>query len=161
MSSNRPPSFDEILQSSSLPSPGPDYYAARREIWLTSRPHITHRPPPPSNSRKKLEEVFSRPGAVYNEDIWANGLDKVWKGLSSGGKLRVSLPMGLIIQIIHAGWLRDKTWPAGLEVKDSGDEQQANGAPSSVATMRQSPSAQTFRTSDIMEPMPPHTISRR
>ncbi|PPQ77687.1 hypothetical protein CVT25_011122 [Psilocybe cyanescens] len=157
-------SFEEILHSSSLPTPGPDYYVARRKIWLTKRPEITRAPPPPSNSRKKLEEVFSRPGAVHNQEIWDNGLDKVWKGLSSGGKLRVSLPMVLIIQIIHAGWLRDKTWPAGLEVRDSGDEQQADGAPSIEATSTglHSLSIPTFNTSDIMEPMPPRTaISRR
>ena len=79
--------------------------------------------------RLKLEEVLNRPGALQSEEIWKAGIEKVWKGLVGGGRLKKRLPMGIVvrrtpyvrqivvesfqIKIIHAGWLRDpNTWPA-------------------------------------------------
>lgn len=92
-----PLSFDEILQSASLPSAGPEYYEARRRLWLT--PRVTPLPPPsqPSTSRHRLEDLFNQPGAVHSQEVWSNGLEKVWKGISSGGRLKYNLPMAIIV----------------------------------------------------------------
>ncbi|KAF8165531.1 hypothetical protein B0H34DRAFT_671350 [Crassisporium funariophilum] len=121
-------SFDKILQSSSLPDPGPDFYAARRRLWLT--PRIIPVPPPPSSSRQKLEDLLSQPGAIRNQEVWHSGIEKVWKGLSSGGKLKHRLSLNIIpvhistkIKIIHAAWLRDRTWPVGMEAPDTDEEE--------------------------------------
>ena len=134
-------SFDEILQSSSLPDPGPDFYDARRRLWLTRSPRV--RPAakdPPSSSRQKLEFLLNQPDAIHNQDLWHHSLEKIWDGLSSGGRLKYTLPMNLIVRssiqkknsniililykvkIAHAAWLRDKTWPVGMEAPDSDEK---------------------------------------
>ncbi|KAF8812251.1 hypothetical protein BYT27DRAFT_7182686 [Phlegmacium glaucopus] len=111
-------SFDEILQSSpSLPSPGPELYDARRRLWLT--PRIKPATEPPSSSRQKLEFLLNQPDAIHNQDLWRHSLEKIWDGLSSGGRLKYRLPMNLIVKIVHAAWLRDRTWPVGMEAPDS------------------------------------------
>jgi len=116
-------SFDEILQSSSLPGPGPDFYAARRCLWLTPTrgPCVKPATDPPSesSSRQKLEFVLNQPDAIHNQDLWHHSLEKIWDGLSSGGRLKYRLPMNLIVKITHAAWLRDRTWPVGMEAPDS------------------------------------------
>jgi len=87
--------FDQILQQAELPEPGPDYFEARRQLWLT--PRITPTSPSPSAARQKLENMLSRPNAIYSIELWNNGLERVWKGLCSGGKLKTRLPMALIV----------------------------------------------------------------
>src|ERR1700722_9006823 len=121
-------SFDQLLEGSSLPPPGPLRCAARRRLWLTPRSDLQINTEP-SPMRLKLEEVLNRPGALQSEEIWKAGIEKVWKGLVGGGRLKKRLPMGIVvrrtpyvrqivvesfqIKIIHAGWLRDpNTWPA-------------------------------------------------
>lgn len=89
--------FDSILAASKLPPPGPDHYAARRALWLTPRCPAAPRSPEPSTSRKRLERVLSSPNAVESNAAWKNGIEDVWKGLSSGGRLKRRLPMSLIV----------------------------------------------------------------
>ncbi|KDR83947.1 hypothetical protein GALMADRAFT_236456 [Galerina marginata CBS 339.88] len=159
-------SFDEILHFSSLPRPGPEYYEARRRLWLT--PRVTPRPSSPSSSRQKLEEIFSQPGAVHSQETWNHNLEKAWKGLSSGGKLNYNLPMVIAIKIIHAAWLRDRTWPVGLEAPVTDDEQQADIAVAPPLEASRAPEkalqatmTTTLVPSDLMEPVPPRmTINR-
>ncbi|CAA7260041.1 unnamed protein product [Cyclocybe aegerita] len=115
-------SFDDILAAADLPPPGPDFFHARRALWLTPRVPLAQRPP--SSARDKLQETLSHPHAVHSDAVWNNGLEKVWRGLASGGRLKNRLPMSLIIKIIYAAWLRDKTWPVGMEAPDSDQEQQ-------------------------------------
>ncbi|KAF9569090.1 hypothetical protein CPC08DRAFT_598977, partial [Agrocybe pediades] len=114
-------SFEDLLQSSSLPAPGPEYYAARRRLWLT--PRGNPRPPPESPTRRRLEDLMNLPDAVQSKEIWDNHIQQIWKGISTGGRLKLTLPLNLIIKIMHAAWLRDATWPAGMEVPASDDEQ--------------------------------------
>ncbi|KAF8969452.1 hypothetical protein BDZ97DRAFT_245240 [Flammula alnicola] len=147
-----------------MPEPGPDYYTARRRLWLTPRVNpVTPLAHPPA--RQKLEDLFNQPGAIYSPEAWNNGLEKVWKGLSSGGKLKYSLPMAIIIKIIHAAWLRDKTWPVGMEAPDSDDDQQAGDAP--PANVPDNPtSAQTvpipsITSTEVMETMAPWMLINR
>ncbi|PPQ65936.1 hypothetical protein CVT26_010698 [Gymnopilus dilepis] len=163
------PSFDEILQSSSLPSPGPEYYEARRRLWLT--PKGPPRPPSqPSSSRRRLEDLFNQPGAVHSQEVWSSGLEKVWRGLSSGGRPKSNLPLPIVIKIIHAAWLRDRTWPPGMEAPDSDDEQPAQGSatpqtslgtPDTSLPGQHNPSAAMYGRSDLMEPAPPWITMQR
>ena len=90
-------SFDKILQSSSLPGPGPDFYDARRRLWLTPSPRVKPATDPPSSSRQKLEFLLNQPDAIHNQDLWHHSLEKIWDGFSSGGRLKYRLPMKLIV----------------------------------------------------------------
>ncbi|KAH7931221.1 hypothetical protein BV22DRAFT_983577, partial [Leucogyrophana mollusca] len=104
-----------------LPPPGPEHYAARRALWLT--PTKLPQRSSQSSSRQRLEQLLSPPGAVRSEEAWRGGVEKVWKGLVAGGRLKRRLPMTLVIKVIHAGWLRDpETWPAGAVGPDSDDD---------------------------------------
>ncbi|KIM46382.1 hypothetical protein M413DRAFT_24115 [Hebeloma cylindrosporum] len=161
------PSFDQILQAASLPEPGPDYYAARRRIWLTPTRAIPP-PPPASSSRQRLENLFNSngPSIVYSHEAWRNGLEKVWKGLSSGVRLKYKLPLNIVIKIIHASWVRDKVWPVGMQAPESDEEQQPDEAPlpifDTLSTSSSSlPTAfSTFTNSEVMETMPPPRIDQ-
>lgn len=90
------PAFEDCLSTALLPPPGPAHYAARRELWLSPIPE-TPLPPAPSTSRQRLEQLLSKPGAVESEDVWKAGVEKVWKGLVAGGKLKRRLPMTLVV----------------------------------------------------------------
>ncbi|KJA29859.1 hypothetical protein HYPSUDRAFT_60708 [Hypholoma sublateritium FD-334 SS-4] len=99
-----------------MPEPGPDYYAARRRLWLTP-------PPNPSVSTSRLSADRSRIEKGLTE---RNYPSDVWRVISSGQRLKRSLPMRYLIRIVHAAWLRDTTWPVGVVVPDSDDGQAAN-----------------------------------
>jgi len=95
----RQPSFDQILQEASLPEPGPEYYAARRRIWLTPT-RVLPPPPPASSSRQRIENLFNQSNGnsiVYSSEAWRNGLEKAWKGLSSGVRLKYKLPLNIVV----------------------------------------------------------------
>ncbi|KAH7887600.1 hypothetical protein F5I97DRAFT_1781954, partial [Phlebopus sp. FC_14] len=105
--------------------PGPTHYAARRLWWLTPTSPNPPQRTAPSPARLRLEKLLSQPGAVHSNDAWHEGVEKVWKGLLSGGSLRRRLPLDLVIKVIHAGWLRDpETWPAGAVVPESDEPPQ-------------------------------------
>src|SRR5277367_6114545 len=95
---NTSTSFEDLLASTSLPPPGPSYYVARRALWLAD----SHLPLPtsePSTSRQRLEYLLSQPGGTENEAVWKGGVEKVWKGLVAGGRLKRRLPMRLVVRI--------------------------------------------------------------
>jgi len=85
-------------------------------------PTVPPRPPEPSSSRRKLEQVLGAPDALTSDDVWFGSIEKIWKGLGSGGRLKRRLPMRLVIKIIHSAWLRDQTWPAGAAAPEPDDE---------------------------------------
>ncbi|KAJ6515706.1 hypothetical protein C8R45DRAFT_1205919, partial [Mycena sanguinolenta] len=103
---------------------GVEFYEARRAQWLTPPVPPPTRPPgaEPSSSRRKLEQVLSAPDALTNDDVWFGSVEKIWKGLGAGGRLKRRLPMRLVIKIIHASWLRDDTWPANQVAPEPDDE---------------------------------------
>ncbi|KAF8663426.1 hypothetical protein AX16_000996 [Volvariella volvacea WC 439] len=118
--------LDDVIAQSNMPPPGPDFFAARRALWLTPRAPV-QRPNPPSealSSRQRLEEVLSAPDAVYNDQIWKLGVDRVWTSLAAGGRLKQRLPLRVLIKIIFAAWIRDQTWPTGATVPESDGESQ-------------------------------------
>ncbi|KAJ7765067.1 hypothetical protein DFH07DRAFT_719449, partial [Mycena maculata] len=108
-----------------VPIDGPTFYAARRLRWLTP-PVPTARPASPtpssSSSRRKLEAALSTPDALTSDVVWHTNVEKIWKGLGAGGRLKRRLPMRLVIKIIHAAWLRDQTWPVGLVAPEPDDD---------------------------------------
>ncbi|KAJ7240308.1 hypothetical protein B0H12DRAFT_1134857 [Mycena haematopus] len=110
--------------SSSTPLTGIEFYNARRAQWLTPPVPAPPRPPgsEPSSARRKLEQVLSAPDALTSDDVWFGSVEKIWKGLGAGGRLKRRLPMRLVIKIIHAAWLRDQTWPAGEAAPEPDDE---------------------------------------
>lgn len=138
------------LVGANLPPPGPAHYAVRRALWLTPTKAPEHAPSSPS--RLRLEQLLSQPGAARSDEAWKGGIQKVWKGLVGGGRLRRRLPMNLVIQVIHAGWLRDpETWPAGAEVPESDDDPSHKAAPPSPLprlTSRQESCLATSRSDD-------------
>jgi len=113
--------FAQRLIITPLPPPGPSHYAARRKLWLT--PNLkSHSTPEPSGTQLKLQEVLDQPGAAESEEVWKAGIEKVWKGLINGGRLKKRLPMKTVVKIIHAGWLRDPSiWPAGAVAPEPDD----------------------------------------
>jgi hypothetical protein len=114
-------SFEDSLSNATLPPPGPSHYAARRALWLTPTSGLPL-PQVPSTSRQKLEQLLSAPGAAESEEIWRAGIQRVWRGLVTGERLKRRLPMNLVIKIIHAGWLRDPdTWPPGAVAPEPDD----------------------------------------
>jgi hypothetical protein len=88
--------FEDLLATTSLPPPGPSYYAARRALWLAD-PGLPLPSPEPSTSRQRLEHLLSQPGGIENEAVWKGGVEKVWKGLLAGGRLKRRLPMRLVV----------------------------------------------------------------
>lgn len=136
--------FDDLVASYRMPPPGPEYYRARRQLWLTPRPdksRNTSRSQHVSTSRTKLEKTLQTPGAVYSDSSWRSGIEKVWKGLSRGECLKYRLPLSLIvcplsllsadanessffikIKVVHASWVRDETWPMGMQAPEPDDE---------------------------------------
>lgn len=140
--------FEQVLQHADLPEPGPAYYQARRRLWLTPRKDLAPRLTP-SLAQKKLEAMLNQPNAIHSIQAWNNGLERVWQGLCSGGKLKTFLPMSLIvcnhhtlslhilhlhkIKIVHASWLQDGTWPAGMEAPSSDDQTERQGTSGSTS----------------------------
>ncbi|EAU84386.2 hypothetical protein CC1G_01382 [Coprinopsis cinerea okayama7 len=114
--------FEQLLQNSNLPAPGPDHYNARRRLWLKPGWSPSQKPPKAASpSRQKLEAVLNNPNMLQDIQCWRK-LDRVWKNLSNGSSLNESLPMSMIIRIVHAAWVRDNLWPAGVQAPEPDDE---------------------------------------
>jgi hypothetical protein len=80
--------------------------------------------------------LLDEPGALERPDVWDAGLNRVWKGLVEGGRLKHFLPLravvclpftrilflitllGMQVKILYAGWRRDGTWPDNTTVVD-------------------------------------------
>ncbi|KAJ9106002.1 hypothetical protein QFC19_003337 [Naganishia cerealis] len=70
---------------------------------------------PTLSSLDKLELLMAEPGADENEKIWRQGgLEAVWRMLTDSKTLKHPMRLGLVIQILKAGWIRDGTWPSSL-----------------------------------------------
>ena len=88
------------LPPASMPPPGPEYYEARRALWLTAPPSIPCQPypPSPSTSRAKLEVLLNQESKADDDSVWNSGLRSVWKGLVGGGRLRRRLPLAMVVR---------------------------------------------------------------
>ncbi|RPD67349.1 hypothetical protein L226DRAFT_529695 [Lentinus tigrinus ALCF2SS1-7] len=118
--------YQERLAAAHLPPPGPEYFNARRALWLVPGPN--HSIPTETNSsRRRLEALLATRDALEDEVVWQTGVDRVWRGLLNGARLKHRLPLALILKILQAGWIREGTWPKGAIVPDSDDD--ASDAP--------------------------------
>lgn len=95
-SSSTSSSFEELLSTTPLPPPGPAHYAARRALWLAPPP-VPPAAPEPSSSNHRLEQLLSQPGGIESEAVWKGGIEKVWRGLVAGGRLKRRLPMCIVV----------------------------------------------------------------
>ncbi len=131
-----PPTFAHLLAHADLPQPGPEHFAARRTLWTTPTAASRLGQAPPI-SRVRLETLLDEPGALERPDVWEAGLNRVWKGLVDGGRLKSFLPLRAVVclrfprfflylfllldlqvKILYAGWRRDGTWPDNATVVD-------------------------------------------
>lgn len=92
--------FDDLVASYQMPPPGPEFFWARRQLWLTPRSDRTRNPRPSqvSTALKKLDDLLRDPEAIYSDSCWKNGIERVWKGLSKGERLKHRLPMSLAVR---------------------------------------------------------------
>lgn len=132
------PGFDDRLAEHPMPPPGLDFYNARRQLWLTPRPGRSHHLSPPPSPRADLEDLLRAEEALYTDSRWNKGIGKVWARLSKGAHLKYRLPLELVvcfrsknrysslnaaqIKIVHASWVRDDTWPIGMQAPEPDDE---------------------------------------
>lgn len=86
--------FEHIMESTLLPSSGPAHFAARRALW---RRPISF-PPPRTEQSAKLLELLDREGPIDSDELWNKGLDKIWKGVTGGGRLKRRLPMRYLVR---------------------------------------------------------------
>ncbi|RDX55432.1 hypothetical protein OH76DRAFT_1319008, partial [Lentinus brumalis] len=112
--------YQERLAAAELPPPGPDYFAARRALWLAPG-EAPSRPTEANSSRRRLETLLATPDALEDDVIWQTGVDRVWRGLLGGARLKHPLPLTLVLKILQAGWIREGTWPKGAIAPDSDD----------------------------------------
>jgi hypothetical protein len=92
-----PPGLDDRLAEQPMPPPGPDFYNARRQLWLAPRPGgsqpFSSLPAP----RADLEGLLRTEEALYTDSRWNKGIGKVWTRLSKGAHLKYRLPMDLVV----------------------------------------------------------------
>ncbi|TRM68098.1 hypothetical protein BD626DRAFT_480788 [Schizophyllum amplum] len=123
--------FEEVLRRTPMPPPGPEYYAARRALWNSdwkaSESREPRTLPAATNARRRLEEQTASPDVIYNDQVWATNLQKIWKSLGSGDRFKYPMPLRVVVRIAQASWLRDNIWPPGMVVVSSSDEEA--GAP--------------------------------
>ncbi|PIL36976.1 hypothetical protein GSI_00668 [Ganoderma sinense ZZ0214-1] len=110
--------FEEQLAAAGLPPPGAEHFDARRALWWAPGPHPPS-PTEPNPSRGRLETLLAEPAALEDDRVWDAGLDRVWRGLTGGAKLKHRLPLALVIKILQAGWIREGTWPKGAVAPES------------------------------------------
>ncbi len=75
-----PPSvFEQTLANSHLPDPGPDYFLARRKLWLTPRPQPSSEPSAtPKQTSTQLQSLLEGPVEdLYKESNWKGGVGKI------------------------------------------------------------------------------------
>ncbi|KAI5893873.1 uncharacterized protein SCHCODRAFT_02623010 [Schizophyllum commune H4-8] len=118
-------SFDELLSLTPMPPPGPDYFAARRALWNSDWKKAESKrrtpPPPPSSARQRLEQQTASPDVIYNDQVWAAHLQKIWKSLAAGDRFKYPMPLRIVVRIAQAAWLRDNIWPPGMVVASTSD----------------------------------------
>ena len=88
--------FEQLVSTSVLPEAGPAHFAARRALWNQQ----VSFPPLPTEQSPKLLELLDHEGTLDSDALWHQGVDKIWKGVTSGGRLKRRLPMKYLVRII-------------------------------------------------------------
>jgi hypothetical protein len=110
--------------------------------------------------RKGLERAFLRCTAQLH-----TAFEYRCKSLTSS--LRI-LFHSIKVKIIHASWVRDKTWPVGMQAPESDEEQQPEDpSPPLVVDTLSAPVSSSqpapfpiYTSSEVLETMPPPSIDR-
>lgn len=161
-SSSNLTSFEQAMSKTAFPEPGPQYYAIRQALWRTQTR------PPPSQPRTavtripKLQAILQREGPLDKEEYWKGGLEKIYKGLVSGQRIKDRLPLRDLVcpplalndpavlippqvKILQAGWIHDGTWPKGQLAPEPDDEMDV-GQTAAYSTTATAPSGATTPT---------------
>ncbi|KIL70183.1 hypothetical protein M378DRAFT_156252 [Amanita muscaria Koide BX008] len=118
--------FDQLLAAENLPPPGPAYYEARRQLWLTPHPQRTAVAPRTNFCRRrKLEKLVVVPEQQKDSDQYCETIRGLWKAICSSKRFNDRVPLRLMISIVHATWQQDETWPKGAIVHSSDEAQVA------------------------------------
>ncbi|KAF7775927.1 hypothetical protein Agabi119p4_4320 [Agaricus bisporus var. burnettii] len=116
------PGLDDRLAEHPMPPAGPDFYNARRQLWLTPPQGRSHIISPTPSFSADLEDLLQADEALHANSCWNKGIGRVWARLSKGVRLKNRLPLGFVIKIVHASWVRNDTWPRGMRAPESDDE---------------------------------------
>ncbi|PCH41507.1 hypothetical protein WOLCODRAFT_137435 [Wolfiporia cocos MD-104 SS10] len=93
-------SFEEHLQATTMPPPGPDHFNARRAVWCKARPDRTQ-PTDTTGQRERLEAVLNQEGAVESDDVWeVQGVKQAWSRIMDGRRLRQRLPLRVVVRAL-------------------------------------------------------------
>ena len=78
---------------------GPEFWASRRTQWLTPPSVVEggNARPIRGENQHRLIELMNEPGAQESDEVWSSGLDKVWKNLVNGTKLKKPLPLSTAV----------------------------------------------------------------
>jgi hypothetical protein len=88
--------FEHLLESTQMPPSGPEYYAARRRLWLKPGWQDTPKARSRSSSRQKLEIVLNQSDVLNDDNAWKK-IERVYKNIDGGTRLSEGLPMSLIV----------------------------------------------------------------
>lgn len=99
--------FEQLLESTQLPPTGPEYYAARRRLWLKPGWQDAPKPRSQSTSRQKLETILNQSDILNDDTAWKK-IERVYKNIDGGTRLSEGLPMSAIVCSIQGlQWLDD------------------------------------------------------
>lgn len=91
------PGLDDRLAEHPMPSAGPDFYNARRQLWLTPPQGRSHILSPPPSFSADLEDFLQADEALHANSCWNKVIDRVWARLSKGVRLKNRLPLGFVV----------------------------------------------------------------
>ena len=85
--------FEEAMANATLPEPGPAYFALRQSLWRVPRATqpVAARPAPKRS--KRLQSILQTEGPLDKQEYWDVGLEKIWKGIVGGQRLKEPLPL--------------------------------------------------------------------
>lgn len=86
--------FEEIMASAQLPDSGPAHFEARRALWRKA----SSLPPARTEQPAKLVELLEQDGPLDGDGAWNRGVDRIWKGVTGGGRLKRRLPMRYLVR---------------------------------------------------------------
>jgi hypothetical protein len=72
-----------------MPEPGPEYFEARRRLWLTPRLNADTLSSRLALNRQKIEGLLSSEDKLYSA--------QAWRAISSGQRMKRSLPLPVLV----------------------------------------------------------------
>lgn len=74
-----------------MPEPGPEYFEARRRLWLTPRLNADTLSFRLAANRQKLEGLLSNEDKLYSA--------QAWRAISSGQRMKRNLPLPVLVRL--------------------------------------------------------------